>query len=400
MRTRFTENNFITVPGFAIVRHGLSGNELLLYSLIYGFSQDGDSDFRGSLSYIAEALNVSRNTAKNVLDSLIGKGLIKKNETYINGVKFCHYSTQVPLDDSPADDTDTEAPAGGVQKIGTGAQNAEDDSLAGVQNFGTGCTKNLDGGVQKIGTNNNIDININKDNSVCADIQQRAREHPEAHTHTLFYESFESVGAFRAAMLARFPRMETAGVDFEHYYKRMDDYSRDKGVRSADWTAKARQFINGDLEKGELRRISREKPASSTNTRTAGESAGKVPEKGQSAAISEEQKAAFNAETWRNIDKAAQFFAEHGTLPPESQFTFGLWVKKIINAGELPGPIVLSDEERAAIIAETERLHANKAPSEIETITAQALTQAQTRNTLTAYFKEIYKKDKNILENK
>lgn len=400
MRTRFTEKNFITVPGFAIVRHGLSGNELLLYSLIYGFSQDGDSDFRGSLSYIAEALNVSRNTAKNVLDSLIGKGLIKKNETYINGVKFCHYSTQDPIDNAPEDDAATDAPAGGVQKICTGAQNAPDDSLAGVQNLGTGCTKNLYGGVQKICTNNNID-NINKDNSVCADIQQSAREHPEAHTHTHFYESFESVGAFRAAMLERFPRMEAAGVDFVHYYKRMDDYSRDKGVSSADWTAKARQFINGDLEKGELRRISRENPASGTNTRTAGESAGKVPEKGQSAAISDEQKKAFNAETWRNIDKAAQFFAEHGTLPPESQFTFGLWLKKIINAGELPGPIVLSDEERAAIIAEAERLNANKAPSEIEQITAQALTQAQTRNTLTAYFKEIYKKKvKIILENK
>ena len=34
----FKIDNYITVPGFAIIELGLSGNELLCYSLIYGLS--------------------------------------------------------------------------------------------------------------------------------------------------------------------------------------------------------------------------------------------------------------------------------------------------------------------------------------------------------------------------
>ena len=93
METRtFKIDNYITVPGFAIVELGLSGNELLCYSLIYGFTQDKETEFRGSLNYVASALNVTKQNAKKIIDRLIDRGLIEKREMCFSGVKFCHTS--------------------------------------------------------------------------------------------------------------------------------------------------------------------------------------------------------------------------------------------------------------------------------------------------------------------
>ncbi|WP_303841546.1 hypothetical protein [Selenomonas ruminantium] len=74
---RFEDNNYISVPGFAITKLGLSGNEALLYGLIYGFSQDGRSKCDSSLGYISSALNVTIANAKKILERLKAKGLIK-----------------------------------------------------------------------------------------------------------------------------------------------------------------------------------------------------------------------------------------------------------------------------------------------------------------------------------
>lgn len=70
---------------------GLSGNELLAYALIYGFSQDGESTFRGSLSYVAEWLGCSKQTAITTLRKLVGKGLVERIEEPINGILFVRY---------------------------------------------------------------------------------------------------------------------------------------------------------------------------------------------------------------------------------------------------------------------------------------------------------------------
>lgn len=72
------DENYINIQGWQITRLELKGNELILYALIYGFSQDGHSKFRGSLSYIEKALGISRNTIIGILDKLTEKNYIKK----------------------------------------------------------------------------------------------------------------------------------------------------------------------------------------------------------------------------------------------------------------------------------------------------------------------------------
>lgn len=74
----------------------MSGNELICYSLIYGFSQAEGNYFTGSLNYIARGLNITKRTAIELLARLEKKGLIRREEEIRNNVKYCKYQI-VPL---------------------------------------------------------------------------------------------------------------------------------------------------------------------------------------------------------------------------------------------------------------------------------------------------------------
>lgn len=69
----------------------LKGNELLIYAIIYGFSQNEGQVFTGSLQYLADWTNSTKRGVIKNLQSLQEKGLINKNDKIINGVKFCEY---------------------------------------------------------------------------------------------------------------------------------------------------------------------------------------------------------------------------------------------------------------------------------------------------------------------
>lgn len=83
--------NYITIQGWMVNELGLSGNSLLVYAIIYGFSQDGKNEFDGTLSYLAEWCNSTKQGMINCLKGLVEKGYIIKNEKIINSVKFCSY---------------------------------------------------------------------------------------------------------------------------------------------------------------------------------------------------------------------------------------------------------------------------------------------------------------------
>jgi len=80
--------NYCTIQGWMINVLGLKGNELILFAIIYGFSQDGKSKYHGSLSYIQKSLKVSRPTAVKLIRSLIDKKIIKRaSESHYEAVK-------------------------------------------------------------------------------------------------------------------------------------------------------------------------------------------------------------------------------------------------------------------------------------------------------------------------
>lgn len=85
-------NNFITIQGWMVNDLKLSGNELICYALIYGFTQDEESEFRGSLQYISDWLGISKQNVRLIIKRLVEKGLIIKRDEFINNVKFCRYT--------------------------------------------------------------------------------------------------------------------------------------------------------------------------------------------------------------------------------------------------------------------------------------------------------------------
>ncbi len=86
-------DQYITIPSFARTHLDLKGNELLIFSLIYGFSQDGISRFRGSLEYICDWTGATKPCVISTLSKLQDKGFITKYNIEINGAcKRTEYS--------------------------------------------------------------------------------------------------------------------------------------------------------------------------------------------------------------------------------------------------------------------------------------------------------------------
>ena len=73
--------NFVIIQGWMCNELELKGNDLLVYALIYGFSQDGESAFHGSRSYIANTFNISKPTVDKAIQNLLDRGYIVKYDS-------------------------------------------------------------------------------------------------------------------------------------------------------------------------------------------------------------------------------------------------------------------------------------------------------------------------------
>lgn len=82
---------YVTLQAFMVNDLKLSGNELIVYAVIYGFSQDGKSWFSGSRAYLAHWCQVSKMTVSTNLNKLVRKGLIEKRSRVENNVTFADY---------------------------------------------------------------------------------------------------------------------------------------------------------------------------------------------------------------------------------------------------------------------------------------------------------------------
>lgn len=132
--------SYVVIPSFAVNDMHLKGNELLVFSVIWGFSQDGSSWFKGSRGYLADWCGASKGTVDNALAKLVEKGLVEKRKRIENGVTLCDY--RVPQNFCPHPKNCDTPP----------------------QNLGGGTPKNEVGGTPKIMTHN-LDVDILEDNS-------------------------------------------------------------------------------------------------------------------------------------------------------------------------------------------------------------------------------------------
>lgn len=143
------KESFFTVQAFMVNELKLKGNELLIYAIIFGFSQAENQFFTGSLNYLASWCGISsKTTVKTILNNLIDKGLLEKEDIYKNGVKYCKYKalTEIKSISIPADEDKKNC--NGISKIDTGY----------INNCYGGISK-IDMGISEI-VPNNIDIHI------------------------------------------------------------------------------------------------------------------------------------------------------------------------------------------------------------------------------------------------
>ena len=116
------EGTYVNIQSFMVNELHLSGNALIIYAVIYGFSQDGDSWFTGSRSYLAAWCQASKSTVSRNLETLCADGLIERRERTESGVLLVDY------------------------RVVRGTQNEQ-----GCTQNEQGCTQNGYGGVPKMG---------------------------------------------------------------------------------------------------------------------------------------------------------------------------------------------------------------------------------------------------------
>lgn len=102
--------NYINIQGFMINDLNLKGNELILYAVIYGFSQDGQSEYFGSERYIAKSLSLTKKSVSNLLDKLLEKKLIER-------VSESHYKVKLRGGKKVSHPGEESIPLGGEESI-------------------------------------------------------------------------------------------------------------------------------------------------------------------------------------------------------------------------------------------------------------------------------------------
>lgn len=83
--------NYVTIQGWMRTELNLKGNELLIYAIIYGFSQTENHKFTGSLQYLADWCGTTKQSILRNINILLEQDLIEKEDNYVNGVKFVYY---------------------------------------------------------------------------------------------------------------------------------------------------------------------------------------------------------------------------------------------------------------------------------------------------------------------
>ena len=142
--------NYYQVSAWMITDLKLKSNELNAFAIIYGFSQDGQNAYTGSLNYLSEWLGTSKQTTINVLDKLVEKNYILKEQYEVNRVKFNKFKANVDyINQIIFKNINFTTGQNFIQGV---VKNFDE----GSQKIRPRVVKNFDKGSQKIRPNNNI----------------------------------------------------------------------------------------------------------------------------------------------------------------------------------------------------------------------------------------------------
>lgn len=82
---------FFKIQGWMVQKLNLKGISLLIFAIIYTFTQGGKEWFKGSRAYLASWCNATLKGIQKNLNGLVEKEILIKKENWANNVKFCEY---------------------------------------------------------------------------------------------------------------------------------------------------------------------------------------------------------------------------------------------------------------------------------------------------------------------
>ena len=199
------DGTYVNIQSFMVNELHLSGNALIIYAVIYGFSQDGDSWFTGSRSYLAAWCQASKSTVSRNLETLCSDGLIERRERTESGVLLVDYRV-----------------------------------VRGTQN-GQGCTQNEQGGVPKMGmggvpkmSTHNIEVD-NIDTKPSGEHRETRRKYGE-------YKNVLLTDSDMQKLQAEFP------TDWDERIERLSAYMASTGKGYKSHLATIRNWARRDSE--------------------------------------------------------------------------------------------------------------------------------------------------------
>ncbi len=86
------DDSYVVILPFMVKDLQLKGNDLMIFAIIHSFTM-AESSFTGSIQYLMEWTNSTKQGVMKNIRSLIEKGLIEKEEKWVNGVKFNKFTT-------------------------------------------------------------------------------------------------------------------------------------------------------------------------------------------------------------------------------------------------------------------------------------------------------------------
>lgn len=214
-----SDGTYITIQGWMRTDLKLSGNELIVYAIIYGFSQNKQGEFTGSAQYLADWVGCTRRTVMSILNKLVENKLIRKTEIILNNnEKRVSYQAER-----------------GCEKTSQGVKNfhmgCEKISQGGVKNFHRGC--------EKISHNININNNTNNNHRDINNVHS-CSESPEETPEETAEEFFERAWQ-------HYPNKRGKGQVSEKSKERLMSHGWDNVKRAID------RYIE-DLKKDEWRK--------------------------------------------------------------------------------------------------------------------------------------------------
>ena len=95
--SRIKDENYYQISGWMLNKLNLKGTALNVYAIVYGFSQDGESEFIGGRQYICDFTGATKPTIDKALDELVEKGFILRQTEIINNVRFNKYKANLDI---------------------------------------------------------------------------------------------------------------------------------------------------------------------------------------------------------------------------------------------------------------------------------------------------------------